>query len=97
MSLHDCPRLAKAHAQRRLELSLIAAARQRLAGLRLDADRLLAHRELQLVRAGAIGRAQYIQARQRKLVQIKARVKALARVRPEDMAHREMREMGLAA
>lgn len=61
------PRLARARDQRVARLRYEAAERARYRRLSLKAERLIAHRELQLVRAYATGDGRYIAARQRKL------------------------------
>jgi hypothetical protein len=67
-SLHDvAPRLAKARDQRREELRVASAQRRHLATLLLDAERRVAHRELQLVRSYATRNLKYIAHRQQKL------------------------------
>lgn len=43
------------------------------------AERCLAHRELQLIRAAAIGNAKYLRHRQRKLEDIQRKIKQLKR------------------
>lgn len=76
------PRLAVAHAQRRTELEAARQERRRVRNLLMHKERLVAHRELQLVRAMARPgkrrhRASYIAVRQKKLVQAR---KELAQV-----------------
>ncbi len=61
------PRLAKARDERREELRVAAVRRRRVADLILKAERLVAHRDLQLVRAYDTRSSRYIAERQRKL------------------------------
>lgn len=61
------PRLALARDQRRVELAAESRRRRRLLAELLEAERLVAHRELQLIRAQAIGRRAYIAQRAAKL------------------------------
>lgn len=68
MRLADiAPRLAKARDQLLEDRRRERAERRRLAQLTLSAERNLAHRELQLVRAFHTGKPKYIAERQRKL------------------------------
>jgi hypothetical protein len=68
VSLHDiAPRLARARDAYIVEQIRLRTARRRLRHDQLAAERLVAHRELQLVRAQATGRGPYIAQRQRKL------------------------------
>lgn len=75
----NCPRLAKARDDllRRREYDR-AIERSRTTAL-LEAQRVLAHRELQLVRALATGDGRYIAVRQRKLDASRRKVAALSR------------------
>ncbi len=67
-SLHDiAPRLARARDQLREERRKERIARDRHRRESLKAERLVAHRELQLERANATGKGRYIMARRRKL------------------------------
>lgn len=72
------PRLARARDQRVSELRAIERRRRIAQGQLLGVERLVAHRELQLVRAQATGNGRYIAARHRKLA---AAERALARLR----------------
>ncbi len=56
-------RLERAHRERLAELEQERAARLRAAQAVLKARRLIAHRELQQIRAGALGRRKYIARR----------------------------------
>jgi hypothetical protein len=67
------PRLAKARDARVLELRAEAWARRRRMRQELALDRLVAHRELQLVRAYGTGNGKYIRARERKLAEARRR------------------------
>jgi hypothetical protein len=80
-----CPGLAKAHRARRAELAAEREARFRARRMHQDALRILAHRELQLIRACATGDGRYIVRRQAKLAQAKRRLK---------LAERWMRKAG---
>jgi hypothetical protein len=71
------PRLAKARDERVLELRAEAWARRRRMRQELALDRLIAHRELQLVRAYGTGNARYIRARERKLAEARCRRRIL--------------------
>lgn len=76
-SLHDiAPRLARARDQLVEDRRREKAERKRRGYLSLRAERLVAHRELQLVRAMSTGNGKYIMARRRKL---KAAQRQLAR------------------
>lgn len=68
------PRLARAHAQRREELRRGAAAERHRVTMLDKAERLVIHRELQLIRAGRTGDARYIKRRQDKLDAARAQV-----------------------
>lgn len=84
-SLHDvAPRLARARDAWIVEQILFAAEQRReaqreirLATKRLKADRLLAHRELQALRAETTGNPQYVRQRLRKLEAAQRKRKAL--------------------
>jgi hypothetical protein len=69
-----CPRLALAHRQRRRELELEGAERRHVRRLLQAYERLVAHRELQLVRAQATSSQGYMWARERKLKFAQARL-----------------------
>jgi hypothetical protein len=78
------PRLAKAHAERLEELRLEAEERRvkdaktaHEATLRLRADWLVAHRELQVIRALHTGSRRYMKHRQRKLAEAQQKRKRL--------------------
>jgi hypothetical protein len=72
-----CPRLAKARDDHERQVrDRRQAARQRSDAL-LSAERNLAHRELQLVRAFHTGKGRYIAERQRKLDAARRKVKIL--------------------
>jgi hypothetical protein len=73
-----CPRLALARRQRIVELVEERHARHLARWDLQHAEWLVAHRDLQLVRAGATGRRAYIEIRERKLA---AAREQLARVR----------------
>lgn len=64
-----CPRLALAHRQRRHELHAERAERHKVRELLRHAEWCVAHRELQLVRAGFTRNGRYIASRTRKLGQ----------------------------
>jgi hypothetical protein len=71
-SLHDvAPRLALARDQWVEEQRVEAVREMRLVNARLRADRLLAHRELQALRAGTTKSRSYVRQRYRKLDQAK--------------------------
>jgi hypothetical protein len=77
------PRLERAHRERRLELAAESLARRRARAQVLDLERLVAHRELQVIRAaGRRGtrrqRERYLQHRENLL---RAAEAALARAR----------------
>lgn len=61
------PVLRRLLTQRREEIRVRKAERSHVQTLLLSAQRNLEHRELQLIRAGAIGRPAYLVVRQRKL------------------------------
>jgi hypothetical protein len=61
------PRLERAHRERRIELVQERLARSRARVAELKAERLVAHRELQYVRAGAVGDRRYLRRRADKL------------------------------
>lgn len=61
------PRLAKAQRERMREIEAEHAQEQHRQAMLLRAQRLVAHRELQLVRAGWTHSPRYIAERQRKL------------------------------
>ena len=61
------PRLERAHRGRLEELARERAERQRTRDQIFELERLIAHRELQLQRANAVGDSTYIARRQRKL------------------------------
>lgn len=61
------PRLALARDQYLAERAEIARRERARATARLRLERLIAHRELQLIRAGARGSRRYLEVRQRKL------------------------------
>lgn len=69
------PRLAKAQRERRLEIEAAAAQERHRCTKLLQAQRLLAHRELQLIRAEATRDPRYIARRQDKLSQARAEVR----------------------
>ena len=76
--LHDiAPRLARARDGLLAQWAAEAVERRRLADLTLHAEWLVAHRELQLIRAEATGRARYIVKRQEKLAWARANLKRL--------------------
>jgi hypothetical protein len=81
VSLHDiAPRLAKARDQylaERAERSRIAVAR---ASKLLELQRLVAHRELQLIRAEHTGNRRYIRERQDKLDSARRRLQTIERL-----------------
>lgn len=81
----QCPRLARAHRERRAELVAEREARFRARRMHQDALRILAHRELQLIRACATGDGRYIVRRQAKLAQAMSRL---------ELAERWMRKVG---
>jgi hypothetical protein len=70
-----CPRIALAHRQRRRELAMECAERAHVRRLLQSYERLVAHRELQLVRAQASSSQAYMRARERKLKFARARLK----------------------
>lgn len=74
-----CPRLALAHRQRAAELVAERAARRRAVRELQRAEALVAHRELQLLRAGAGGNRRYISLRTQKLVAARRRLAAAQR------------------
>lgn len=61
------PRLERAHRQRLQEIAQIRVERLRTQDQILETQRLVAHRDLQLQRANAIGDRRYISRRQHKL------------------------------
>ena len=61
------PRLALAHKQRKEEIRLADRAWYKSESRRVELDRLVAHRELQLVRAYSRNSARYVITRQVKL------------------------------
>lgn len=75
------PRLARARDQILEERRLARERRRRLIDDRLRLDRLVAHRELQYIRALKTGRRRYMDTRARKLEEARA-----ARARLEDAA-----------
>lgn len=79
MNLADiAPRLALARDQWDAECKRAHARRLRREARLLHLEWLVAHRELQLLRAGATGRRAYIAARQRKLdAAVRARKRAI--------------------
>lgn len=79
-SLYDiAPRLARARDEWVLEQQRIARRRERARRELLRAERLLAHRDLQLVRAWNTGNRKYIAWRERKLDRSRADVERLRR------------------
>lgn len=62
-----CPRLAAAYRGRLVEIALEREARRRARDRHTRAERLVAHRELQLIRAGWTGDPRYIVRREAKL------------------------------
>jgi hypothetical protein len=83
------PRLARAHRERRHELEAQAAEARFRATRLLQAERLLAHRELQLQRSHWTKSPRYIAERQRKLERARAEVArwaAPANHHPKDTA-----------
>ena len=67
------PNLERAHRQRQVELAILSERRREARRRVLHKEQLVAHRELQLVRAGATRRAvrdpKYMRQRQQKLQQ----------------------------
>lgn len=61
------PFLERCHRERRAELALIDTQLRALRGKESRLERLLAHRELQEIRAGAIGDRKYLRYRAKKL------------------------------
>lgn len=75
MKLADvCPRLARARDQYLAERAARAARLRRLAREQHRTERLLAHRELQLIRAGATNDGRYVKRRADKLAQTQQRL-----------------------
>lgn len=70
------PRLAAAHRAERQRLEALARARRRERNLVLKLARLVAHRDLQLVRAGVTRDARYIERRTTKLQRARAALAA---------------------
>lgn len=75
----NCPRLARARDQHNAHVRQQAVDRRRHAELLCRAEQLLAHRELQLIRAEATGDAKYIRKRHGKLVAARAAVESIRR------------------
>lgn len=69
------PRLAKAHRERTREIEAERAQEQHRRTMLLRAQRLVAHRELQLVRAGWTHSPRYIAERERKLEAARAEMR----------------------
>lgn len=70
------PRLALAHRERRAELAAERAARRHARNAVLRWEWIVAHRELQLVRAGATGDGRYIDRRRHKLAVAEKRLRS---------------------
>jgi hypothetical protein len=68
------PRLAKAHRERQREIEVEARKERHRQTMLLKAERLEAHRDLQLIRAYATGDRRYIERRERKLDQARREV-----------------------
>lgn len=84
------PRLARAHRQRRAELHALAAERRRLRRRLLELERLVAHRELQELRAGATRDRRYIARRAAKLASARRELaEAQARARELGLYEKE--------
>ncbi len=75
------PRLALAHKQRKEEIRLADRARYKSESRRVELERLVAHRELQLVRAYSRNSARYVNERQRKLNEARGALSRLMRSR----------------
>lgn len=73
------PRLAAAHRAERRRLGELAAARRRERELVLRLARLVAHRDLQLVRAGTTRDGRYIDRRAKKLEHARSALRAAER------------------
>lgn len=69
-----CPRLARAHRERRVEMRAEREARRAARRRHMNAEYAVAHRELQLVRAQRTNDAAYIKRRERMLVDARARL-----------------------
>jgi hypothetical protein len=92
ISLHDvAPRLARARDQHVAEVRERAQRRAEAETLRVNLDRLVAHRELQLLRAGATNDREYVARRSRKLAAAQR-----ARARLEDALREMSREARVA-
>ena len=74
----NCPRLARAHAAQRQVLEARARREARKVEQVHELERVVAHRELQLLRAGSTGDGRYVKRRSDKLATARA---ALAHVR----------------
>ena len=74
-----CPRLARARDEFVLQEILERAGRRRRLRELMAAERLVAHRELQLARAMHVGDARYIARRERKLANARKIVARLSR------------------
>lgn len=70
------PRLALAHRQRADEIIAERVARHHAREQLESAERLVAHRELQLLRAGATGDRSYVRRRDNKLTRARAHLAA---------------------
>lgn len=69
------PRLERAHRLERAARAEARRARHRAREAELAAERLVAHRDLQLVRAYSVGDGRYIRRRERKLEQARAQLR----------------------
>jgi hypothetical protein len=85
------PRLERAHRERRRELAELSVGRRRQRSRVLDLERLVAHRELQVVRSGARRSAardgRYMRDRRRKLDDARGQL-ARAEARLREMEER---------
>jgi hypothetical protein len=89
-----CPRLARAHRNQRILLAARASRAAAKRGQILRLEQLVAHRELQLIRAGSTGSARYLQKRAAKL---QSSTTALEHVRADLRAVDRWEPKGLAA
>lgn len=71
------PRLARAHDQVVAERAYRRFLRPWLTTEILETERLIAHRELQLIRAGRVGRRKYVDVRTTKLDEARSRLAGL--------------------
>lgn len=74
-----CPRLARAHRERRVEMRVERDLRRAARRRHLNAEYAVAHRELQLVRAQRTNDAAYIKRRERLLTEARGRLERAER------------------